>query len=64
MAKKKEKNANMLNFMPSVVTREGQLKPQIYHDILIGLAKLKSLITLNFGKDVKKKHYHILLMEM
>lgn len=62
--KKKEKNANMLNFMPSVVTREGQLKPRIYHYILIGLAKLKSLITLNFGKDVKMKHYHTLLMEM
>ena len=54
----------MLNFMSSVVTREGQLKPQIYHYILIGLAKLERLITLNFGKDMKNKHYHTLLMEM
>ena len=50
--------------MSSVVTREGQLKPQIYHYILIGLAKLERLITLNFGKDMKNKHYHTLLMEM
>ena len=48
MSKNKTKHANMLNYTPSGVTREGQLKPQIHRYIPIGLAKFKRLVTLNF----------------
>ena len=64
MSKNKTKHANMLDYTPSVVGREGRLKPQLHRYILSGLARFKRLVTLNFGKDVKNKHYHTLLMEM